>query len=128
MKFDIASEIIHRAQDLATSQGTLAISPAGRAPTGEVVMCAAACVAYAAIEKRTGAKAAQSFRNSLLSRHASEKLLGAFESFGSTREICTAMLKFNNAQPVAQRLDWFLSLKSDPDSSAPLLPSNCQQC
>jgi hypothetical protein len=108
----IPTNLLKAAQEIARSQGTLAASPAQQTTSGDVVMCAASCVAYADIWQREGIGSATIFRKSLISPKGFEILYQAFERLGSSRILCKKMHMENDERLESERLSWFDNLKA----------------
>jgi len=98
------------AQQFAHLQGGLALSPAEVRQDGTVKLCAAACVAFAAIQVTQGIASAKKFRAELASTANANVLEQTFEHFGFGKSLCSLIRIENDRLAPDARLSWFLGL------------------
>jgi hypothetical protein len=106
----IADGILSQAKHLAARQGSLAASPA-TLQGNQVLLCAAACLAYAGFEERAGKEAARKLAERLVGPTGSAELYTAFDDLGWGRDLCRSIRQDNDFQGHSQRLAWFQSLE-----------------
>jgi hypothetical protein len=108
--YDIPDHIMKSAKDIANSQGFLSNSPATATDSGDVALCAAACVVYASILNDGDKAQANEFKANLVREEGSELLNSKAEQLGWSRKLCLAMRLENDSMPQAGRLAWFNAL------------------
>lgn len=106
----IPSQISLNAKTIAQSQGVLSNSPATMMHDKSIVLCAAACFAYAGILSAKGESEAFKFKQSLIGTNGSKLLDKSFEDLGWPSAACKAMRLENDSMSIADRLPWFLSM------------------
>lgn len=103
-------EILRKAQQLATTQGRLATSPAGLNKDGTVTLCAASCIAKVAIELSGDADAAADFDRRVLTQDKDSFVPALFQKYGLSAEQAKQIMLENDSQSESARLAWFQSL------------------
>lgn len=119
MRLESSIKVEELAKRTARYQGMLARSPASIGPDGSVMMCAAACIAYAALRVKDGLKAAEDFRRKLKRPSESVSLEKTFEHLNLSTTLCRMIRIENDLYDSSRRLDWFLDsrhLTSSPKS------------
>jgi hypothetical protein len=106
------ASVLQVAQQIARRQGGLATSPVEVYPDGDIRLCAAACVGFAALRLADGDAIAQAFRNELASSTNAPILEQTFERFGFGKLLCSLIRIENDRLPPEARLNWFLDLKA----------------
>lgn len=104
--------VLRRAKELAMVQGRLGDSPADRQPDSALHLCAASCVAQAALEETHGVEAASAFRRRVASENKFDFLPRAFAACGLAPKSAVQMIQQNDARSGADRLAWFLTLRA----------------
>lgn len=103
-----ATSIADRSRSVALAQGALGMSPASYSPDGHLVLCAASCIAFAALSVREGRSAAEAFRAALTTRERDFSLEQVFAEVGLSAEACRAIRERNDSLAPSERLSWFL--------------------
>ena len=112
MKLADLVEVEDLAKQIACEQGMLARSPASINSDGSIVMCAAACIAYAALKIKVGLKVAEDFQRKLICRSENISLEKTFAGVNLPEALCRMIRIENDKQVSSQRLDWFLNSRS----------------
>ena len=103
-------EVFLRAKAIAADQGQLAPSPGHQIEGGSVIMCAAACIGYAAIQIREGISAADNFRRNIALPFNSGVIENAFQQTGLDVAVCSRIRIENDSKHPDLRLRWFLNI------------------
>jgi len=103
--------IMIRAKEIATEQGKLANSPAQIDEQNNIILCAASCIAKAAIEINKGKEIANSFDSEVLLYEKEKFVPSIFEKYGLKRAFAKSVMIDNDALNPADRLYWFCNLK-----------------
>lgn len=101
--------IFLRARDIAVAQGGLGDSPAQLSDDGRVALCAASCVALAALAVRGDACASADFQTRIWTDSKEVLLPEIFEESGLSAETALELVKENDSRPSIDRLPWFVS-------------------
>jgi len=102
--------VMKRAKHIANSQGTLAASPAEIGEDGTLTLCAASCIARAAIELYGDSNHVREFEARVVSEDKLEYLPALFRQLGLSEHLARATLAENDSRPESSRLDWFNAL------------------
>lgn len=105
-------DILRRAKEIANRQGRLASSPAEQLSDGSLVLCAASCIAKAAIELDNRLLLPEDFDQRILHSDKSEFIPTVFDACGlDAARALTVMIQNDNQEPT-ERLSWFNALQS----------------
>jgi len=96
-----------RALGLAEQQGELANSPAEKGSDGKPLLCAAACLAYVAIENVDGKECADKFAHTLVNKGDKNKVVNIFRRFGWGEKFCEMVMIDNDRTPRNSRINVF---------------------
>jgi hypothetical protein len=107
-------KVMKRAKEIALQQG-LALSPGEQSAQEGVTLCAASCVARAAVELMEGPEALLWFYDKVLVTDKEEFASAIFESCGLRRELASQVQLENDKCPSSSRLSWFLGLEFKPE-------------
>lgn len=102
-------DLLARARALAQTQGRLAPSPGVLDEAGHAVLCAAACIAKAGLERAGDARALADFDRRLLAEAKDSYVPALFESLGLDRALAARIMVRNDEQSPDTRLAWFAS-------------------
>lgn len=104
------SRILLMAKQIAGEQGRLGDSPADRSVEGDLHLCAASCVAEAAISVTGRGRSAADFRARLNQCDKFELLPAVFSECGLDPGVAIALIKENDSRSGQRRLSWFNSV------------------
>ena len=104
-------KIMQRAVDIAEKQGMLANSPAEIDENGKMNLCAASCIAKAAIEVMQSEVEANKFERLLLKEDEKEYVPSQLEKLGLSKLVAKAIMLENNQIDTSRRLKWFRNLE-----------------
>lgn len=104
------SRILQLAKQLAGEQGRLGDSPADRSLEGHLHLCAASCVAEAAIRVTGRSSSPADFRARVNQCDKFELLPAVFSDCGLNPEVAIALIKENDSRSGQRRLSWFNSV------------------
>ncbi len=105
----IKLKYIEKAINLAKSQKGLANSPAEIDSSGNIQLCAAACLAYVGIESVDGKKHADEFLKKLANNSKSD-VIKVFEKFGWGKQFCETIMIQNDETPRNLRIQAFIEI------------------
>ncbi len=103
--------IMQRALDIAEEQGMLANSPAEIGGNGKINLCAASCIAKAALEIMQGEDDANKFEDLLLRKNKKEYVPSQFENLGLSNLVAKAVMLENDQMNSSKRMSWFRNLE-----------------
>ena len=106
------SEILRRAQKMAIAQGLLATSPAILNADGTVTLCAASCIAKAAVELSGDRDAMAEFNQLVIAEDKEFFVESIFMKYGLSIEHAKQIMLENDVRSESARLTWFQSLRS----------------
>ena len=95
--------LVKRAREIVLAQRAVPMSPAAYTSEGDIVLCAAACLAYAGLERRDGPIAAVSWAHALARCGSTRELVEAFTELGWDVEMCREKIDFNDRMPADAR-------------------------
>jgi hypothetical protein len=102
--------VLNRAKEIANAQGRLASSPAERSSDGRLVLCAASCIALAAIEQNSAVISAAEFGRRVLTEDKATFIPSLFEAHGLGAERARNAMRENDNRDPSARLPWFNTL------------------
>ena len=101
------ASIINCAKKIAQSQNVLANSPAEKNEKGQIILCAASCIALAALMENQDLDGIENFMNDVLLRDKNILLPEFFERAGLNGVAAKIILAENDAMDRTSRLEWF---------------------
>jgi hypothetical protein len=107
--------IFHKAKTIALSQGQLGDSPASW-HEGRLNLCAASCIAKAAIELNGLESDTRDFSIEIMREGCQDFIDGIFQANGLAIDARSVMHK-NDSTPKLNRLNWFLGLHDNQTPS-----------
>lgn len=105
------NKIMALAINIAKDQRFLANSPAEKDKGGKVFLCAASCIAKAAIEINEGKTASSTFHKEVLNKTKEEYVPYIFEKYDLNKSFANMVMLENDQIDVSNRLNWFSNLK-----------------
>src|SRR4051812_9514591 len=99
----IPKHLIERAREIVLGQRIVPLSPAAFTEQGDVVLCAAACLACAGLERKDGPVAAANWADGLARCGSTKDLVAAFEYLGWDVDVCREKIAFNDRMPADTR-------------------------
>lgn len=90
-------------------QGYLPNSPGEYSSTGEVQLCAAACIAYAGLKLKEPSNA-KKFSEKIGQSRDKNIIIDAFKNLGLSESVCASVLALNDASHPEERLDMLIGL------------------
>lgn len=112
------STVFDLARQIARKQGVLGSSPAERLDNGVTALCAASCVAEAALLSKNDLEGLKDFRERLWTDDKVVLVSRFFEQCGLSSGMAAKLMKENDRRRPAERIEWF-------ESSAWYLASTC---
>lgn len=103
------SQVLDRAKAIARLQGRLGDSPGEPTPEGVPALCAASCVARAALSLSDG-KMLPDFDQRVLQEDKFAYLPAVFQACGLNGEDAVTLIKENDMREGTERLAWFEAL------------------
>lgn len=103
--------ILAEAKRIAISQGRLPASPAEVDADGHVLLCAAACLAKAAIHVHDGGAESGDFESEIKHRNKDDYVPSLFDRY-SIGLNATSVMNKNDRTPPSERLAWFVGLEA----------------
>jgi len=93
----LPSNVLRHAQRIVMAQDSTPVSPCAADNKGNVVLCAAAAVAAAALEIRSGSQERHLFEKELATSGDSGRVRDVFTSFGWSTELCNILMRQNDS-------------------------------
>ena len=104
--------MLQRAKEIANRQGRLANSPGERSRNGQIILCAASCIARAAIEIDSNVMSPKEFYSRVL-RYDKKKLVPhIFNAISLDGNRALKLMVENDNRSPNTRLAWFNSLET----------------
>ena len=104
-------DILNRAKEIAITQGQLAQSPATADKNGKLTLCAASCIARAAIEMQGHTAAISEFDQRVTTEDKNTFVPSIFNTSGLKTVTAERIMQLNDSIPHSRRLSWFQSLE-----------------
>lgn len=104
-------DILNRAKSIANTQGHLANSPAEMDSSGKITLCAASCIAKAAIEISGDSNSYNNFDTDVISKDKNLFVPSIFEKHGLDSALARMIMIENDSLDAKDRLNWFSNLQ-----------------
>jgi hypothetical protein len=102
--------ILETAKSRVSQQPYLPLSPVGVTADGDVMLCAAACLAFAGLQVLGSVTEARRFQSKLAETRDSQIVEAAFARLGWKEEACHDFMNKNDASPSSARKDLVLGM------------------